>query len=60
MKTTQTPNRKTLKARIADIGEFNSWKGCIRLYFTVRETRELARLVPHCEDMTLREIYNAL
>lgn len=58
MKTAAEKN--TFKARILDFGTFNNWKGYIGLYFTKKELRTIKKYVPDFDNMTMKQIYNAL
>lgn len=51
-----------MKELIENEGKFNDWKGCIGLYFTKKQLRQIAKeiKVPYreIECLKIKEVYN--
>lgn len=48
-----------MKQLIKNFGEFNKWKGCMALYFTQREIRQMKKY-GITGEMSILEAYNLL
>lgn len=50
-----------MKELVEKLGEFNNWKGCIGLYFTKKQLRQIAKEInvrfKGIEYMTIKEVY---
>ena len=50
-----------MKELVEKLGEFNNWKGCIGLFFTKKQLRQIAKEInvrfKGIEYMTIKEVY---
>lgn len=49
-----------LKQDLIYFGEFNGWKGCVALYFTVKKQRELKKAFGITGQMMMSEVKTLL
>ena len=51
---------KNMIQDLINVGEFNGWKGCVALYFTVKKQRELKKAFGITGQMMMSEVKSML